>query len=141
MMRGTGVGSALMVAALVASCAATNRYVLDKCAVETTVEVPHDGDTVPTTLCSYSEEGDLAIGIRQMTARDYADARKSFESAVARTDGNSRRNAYHALGVACEMLGALADAESAYKQANLLDDKAKYERDILRVQKKLGKSK
>jgi tetratricopeptide (TPR) repeat protein len=72
----------------------------------------------PDTAASAPEpapSADLLAGIKAFDLGNFADARKSFEAAVKRkpTDYEAQYN----LGMACEKLGDMPSAETAYKAA------------------------
>lgn len=112
LIAGVGLGALGL-----SGCAAT-REVFGKEARKTTVDIPYDGDTVPTTVISYSNENDSAMGVSELSNQNYRAAKASFEAAVQK-DGKDAES-YFGLGVACEMLKEYPAALRAYEQANRL---------------------
>jgi tetratricopeptide (TPR) repeat protein len=73
------------------------------------------GDSPAASAPEPPPTADLMTGIRAFDAGNYADARKAFEAA-AKNNPNDYEALYN-LGMACEKLGDLPAAESAYKAA------------------------
>jgi tetratricopeptide (TPR) repeat protein len=117
----TDTGRALLVAVLAlasgAACAGSNPQPQTAASGQPSPDLaatPGPASPAPAPTDSPASP-EVAAGIRAFDAGNYAEARKSFESATKKNPGDAQ--GFYSLGLACEKLGDKAAAEAAYKTA------------------------